>query len=283
MKLALALLLIGTSGVSAAPYYVGQNLSQPNHVALGFQDTPTKKTLGGTSTGNIAAFDLKGNFNATEAVGIRASLPFYMTTKNANATAKSRNALGNVGLGMAWNDSFALDTKSINLGYALNLDAYLPTSRKTEASTPAVANAPTDLFKYQPRATTITPIAGLWAMSDMWSAKVNAGYAYSFIQKKSGTPTDQNRNNITTQVGASWHAMPNLHVNLEWNNIIMDTSTRYETTVNSKNTRWRHNLTPSVSGTYDMVIANAFVTVPLDQASRKASNVAFGANAGWTF
>ena len=36
MKLAIAMLIAGTTAVSAAPapYYVGTNLSQPNHLAL---------------------------------------------------------------------------------------------------------------------------------------------------------------------------------------------------------------------------------------------------------
>lgn len=281
--LALGLGLLGATSVHAAPYYVGENLTPSNNIALGFQDTPTKKqaAAGRTSTGNIAAVNLSGAYNTSDSANIRAGLPFYMANKNATG-GNSRSALGNVNVGAGWVNSFVSTDKATNYGYTLLADVYLPTSRKDEALVPAFANPTTDFYRYSEASTSVTPRLGLFASQDQFSAKANVGYGYTYIQNSGiATGNDHNRNTFTGQAAASWHAMPSVQANLEYNAIILDTTTAQATGVSKQ--RYLHGLTPSLSGNYDAVLGSAFVTVPLDGRTRDVTNVAFGANVGYAF
>ncbi len=276
MKYAIALALVaGVTSVSASPYYVGKNLTPKNHVSIGFNDTLTKETApnGTGERGNLVAVDLNAAYNVLPNVPVTAALPYYYANKNAAGT--SRAALGNASLGLGWNNSFTSQDQAWTYGYALTLDAYFPSSRKTEAANFVLANPATELFRYTSKATSALPTLGLFASWNQLSAKVNAGFGYSYIQG-SGV-TDRNRTNIPLQVAGSWHALPYLHLNGEYNAIIMDTKTA------GTGKKFRHGLSPSISGNYDAFIASAYATVPIDTTTRDLHNVSFGINAGYTF
>jgi hypothetical protein len=288
MKLALVLGLVSATSVSAAPYYVGQNVGQPNHINLGFSDTPSKKaaTAGRTDTGNIAALDLSTNYNISENTGLRASMPFYFVTKNASTSGSSRNSLGNLNIGGSWWETMTSSDKAWNYGYGLSADVFAPTARKDEANTVALANPTTDIYRYRTRGLSLVPMAHVFAGNDHFTARVAFGGGYTMVQSKSGLPTDKNRLGVNWQNAVSWHALPYLHANLEYNTVIMDTATRAETINYASTTdraKFRHAVTPSVNGTIDQMMGAAYVTIPLDKPTRDYTNVAFGINAGYTF
>jgi hypothetical protein len=80
------------------------------------------------------------------------------------------------------------------------------------------------------------------------------------------------------QTAATWRAMPNLAANLEYNGIILDSENAAAGTK-----KFRHAITPSVSGNMDQILASAFVSVPLDTTTRDVQTFAFGANVGFMF
>lgn len=288
MKLALVLGLVSATSVTAAPYYVGQNMGQPNHINLGFSDTPSKKaaTSGRTDTGNIASIDLSANYNTSDNTSLRAGMPFYFSTKNATTSGSSRNSLGNVNLGAAWWETSSSSDKAWTFGYGLSADVYAPTARKDEANTVAMANPTTDLYRYRTRGTSVAPMAHIYASNDRFSIRTAFGGGYTLVSSKNGVPTDKNRLNINWQNAVSYHALPYLHANLEYNTVFLDTATRAETTTYSyitERAKFRSALTPSVNGVWNKMLGSAYVTVPLDKPTRDYTNVAFGLNAGYTF
>lgn len=287
MKLALVLCVLGATSVSAAPYYVGENLNQPNHINLGFNDTPSKSstTAGRTSSGNIAAIDLRGNYNINDTTGLRVGMPFYMANKNATG-GTSRNSMGNLNVGMTWWNTMTSSDKAWNYGYGLTADAYTPTARKDQSTFVASANPTTDYYRYKTRAMSIVPMAHVFAGNDSFTYRLAFGGGYTWVSSKNGQPKDHNRTNVNWQNAFSWHALPYLHANLEYNTAIMDTTTRTEIEwrAGAKDpAKFRHALTPSVNGNWDKILASAYVTVPLDKPTRDYTNVAFGLNAGYTF
>jgi hypothetical protein len=272
---ALGIGFISAASLSAAtPLYVGERLTPENNISLGFQDTPTKDTLAGsTDTGNIATFELTGDYSPMENLTIGADLPFYSATKNV--TGNSRTSVGNIGLNVGWNDMLSDNSDDFDWGYSLALDLWLPSSRKTEGNAVAAVNPTTDFYTFAYKATTAHPRAGLFIEGERFMGKTNVGYGYMNISSPAGS-NDKNRNTATWQTALTWKAMAYLNVNLEYNTIIADTET-------FGNTKYRHALTPSVSGSYEQLIASAHVNVPLDKATRDAHNVSFGLNAGWAF
>ena len=279
MKYAIAIALLGVTSVSAAPYYVGENLQPKNNLSLGFADTPTKKDVaaGRNDTGNIAAIELKGSYGMGDSASLRAGLPFYMASKNVAGT--SRNALGNINLGGVWNNSMTSANQAYTYGYSLSGDLYLPTSRKDQADTVAAVNPTTDLYKYTSKATALTPTLGAFIGQDRWSAKTNLGLAYAYLPKSANSRNNKaNHLAGTWQLAASWHATPSIHGNIEYNTIYLD-SASYD----GVNRKFKHAMTPSVSGNYDKMVASAFATIPLDKTTRDLTNVSFGLNAGYTF
>ncbi len=279
MKLAIALALLGATSVSAAPYYLGENIQPQNNITLGFADTPTKKTTA-TKSGNIMALELKGNYALSNEFSLRAGLPFYSANKNATGTGDSRNSIGNIYIGGVFSNSIASADQVWTYGYALSADVYGPTSRKDEAAVVAAANPTTDLWKYYARALAMTPTIGGWIARDMFTVKANFGANYAYVGQKSGAPTDQNKLALTGQLAGSWHAMNNLNLNVEYNTIYGEDSL-LKTAVGDK--QFRHGITPSISGNYDQLLASAFATIPLDSTTRDLTNVAFGANVGYLF
>lgn len=286
--LALGLGLVGASAVEATPYYVGKHLTPRNNVSLNFQDTPTKeRSAQNLDTGNIAAFELNANYRPIENMPVGLELPFYTATKDATGTGESRSALGNIGLSFGWDDVLSASTDDYEWGYSVALDSHLPTSRKTEAAVVAAANPTTDLYSYADRTTTISPRAGLFIQNDMFMAKTNFGYGYHYASDKafSGrirTAGDNNLNTFTWQTAATWKAMPYLNANLEYNTLITDKQTARLINA-TREKRYLHAISPSVSGEYDQVAGNIYVNVPLDKATRDVQNVAFGLNVGYMF
>ncbi|MDB5038562.1 MAG: hypothetical protein JWQ35_2090 [Bacteriovoracaceae bacterium] len=282
MKYAIAIALLGVTSVSAAPYYVGENLQPKNNVTLGFGDTMTKKDVAAArnDTGNIATLELKGAYSPAEKSALRLNLPFYMSSKNASLTGTSRNALGNFAIGGIWSDALSSSSAATSYGYSLSTDVFLPTSRKIEGESVARANPTTDLYKYTSKATAFTPTVGVYAQHDAFSAKTNIGLVYAYFPKSApARHTDANHFNLAWQTAGSWHIIPNLHGNLEYNTIYLDTAS--SSTGTGK--KFAHALTPSLSGNYEKAVASAFATIPLDSTTRKVTNVAFGLNAGYTF
>lgn len=281
MKLVLAIALVGVTSLNAAPIYVGENLETKNNATLGFGYTPTKKTNPASATdktGTITALELKGAYNLTPESTVRASIPFYMADKNA--AAASRNAMGNVSIGGLWSNTLTSSNQAWTYGYTLSADAYAPTSRKDEAGAVAFANPTTDLWKYTPRALALTPTLGGFLKKDQVSVKTNLAYNYAYIGKKSGSPSDQNRQAITWQLGTSWQALNNLSANLEYNTLYLDDATKTES---GGTARFRHGITPSISGNYEALVASAYATIPLDKSSRDVTAVSIGANVGYQF
>lgn len=274
--LALGLGLIGLStAAQATPLYVGQNLNPSNNISLGITDTLTKKT-DTVGRGNIAAFELKGNYEVMDRLSVGMNLPFYMANSKATR-GESRTSLGNFALGATYADSLSSPADDLAWGYAVSLDAYMPTSRKAEAAFVATANPTVDLYRYNPKTTTGHAQAGLWIGNEMFRAKANAGYAFSNVSNATD-PLSKSRSTFTMQTAATWQAMPNLAANLEYNSIILDSDTS-----GTGNKKFRHALTPSVSGSFDQILASGFVSIPLDTTTRDYQNIAFGANLGYMF
>lgn len=274
MKIAIiAALGLSVTGLNAAPYYVGETLKQDNNITLNFQDTLVKDT--GTVTGdsaNIAAFQLRGAYNVNENIPVTLNVPFYMAGEKLSGN--SRSALGNIGLGLGWTNSMPTSDKEMTWGYTAALNAWMPTSRKDEGSQVSGANLPTDAYKFRTKSTTVAPTLGLWLTADMVTVKGNIAYGYTY---QTGA-ADKSQNSFTGQIGASWHAMSNLDVNLEYNAIAADSAFRGNT-----NRRYFHAISPSVSGTYDSFMGSAFMNIPLDGDSRDTTTLAFGANVGYMF
>jgi hypothetical protein len=278
MRIAVALAAIGlaASSVNAAPYYVGENLKPQNNVTLNFTNTMTKKdaAAGRGDTGNIAAIELRGAYNVTENVPVSLYFPFYMATKNATSTGSSRNAMGNIGLGLAWVNTIPTSDREMTWGYNVGLNAWAPTSRKIEGATVAGANPTTDLYRYRDKAFTGNPTVGLFVMADRFSGKANVGYGYTKLMR-SGL-TEKNLHTFNAQLGGSWHAMPNLSINAEYN-------TTYATKAYAGEAKFLHAMAPSVSGNYESFTGSVFGNIPLDSLTRGVQNVAFGLNVGYMF
>jgi len=281
MKIALALVaVLGASSASAATYYVGENLQTQNMINLGYSGTPVKEQ-GARSGSFVNALELKAAYNPIEEAHLRGGLPFYFATKDLTGT--SRSALGNISLGGGYAWTAMSDDKAWTYGLAFTGDVFFPTSRKLEGGAMATINPTTDFFKYSPKTTSATPTIGGWLSSDMITAKLNVGYGYSYVQ---GTGvTDHNRNTFTTQTALTWHALPNLQGNLEYNGIIFDNETKTGLGIlgSTATKKWRHAVVPSISGNYDNVQAALYASVPLDKSTRDITNVAFGLNAGYLF
>jgi len=273
MKIAIiAALGLSVTGLNAAPYYVGETLTQKNNVTLNFQDTLVKDT--GTETGesaNIAAFQLRGAYNATANIPVTFNVPFYMAGENLSGT--SRSALGNIGLGLGWTKSMPTSDREMTWGYSTMLNAWMPTSRKVEGGSVAASNFAIDAYKYYSKTTSIVPTIGLWLTADMITLKGNFGYGYSY----NNDAEDKSSNSFTGQVAASWHATNNMHVNLEYNALAADSNFR------GSLPKLVHQISPSISGTMDKFMGSAFVNVPLDSESRDITTIAFGANVGYMF
>lgn len=280
MKLSAIALGLGIMGVSSAafatPYYVGENLTPNNNITLEVLDTPTKGQ-GARDKGNIANFELKGDYKVWRDLSMGANLPFFFASSAATA-GDSKAAVGNIALTGNWAQTLSDSTADFQYGYAFNLDLFLPSSRSDEAGTVAGANPTIDLFRYSPRWTTVNPTLGGFIDGDRFMAKVNVGLGYSFITEKNNTPSDKNRFNTTIQAGASWKALNWMSANLEYNTMIHDKATR------GTGKRFRHALAPSVSGTWnDSVRANLFANIPLDKTTRDVHNIQAGLGVGYIF
>lgn len=288
MKLALFIGLIGATGVQAAPYYVGQNINQPNHINLGFTDTMSKKSTaaGRSDTGNIAALELNGAYNITEDLSLKGGLPFYFANKGSTGGTTSRNSLGNISLGANYVYNLTSPKDSTQYGVGLTGDIFAPTARKDEANTVAAANPTTDLYRYKARGTSLFGLVHAFVKDGQWSARASFGGAFTRIGQKASRPADENRFNINWQAAASYEAMENMYVNLEYNTVYLGKATRSDSqtyVVSTERAALRHALTPSINGNWEQIMASAYVTVPLDKPTRDYTNVAFGLNAGYQF
>lgn len=270
----LAVFALGVGSVFAGPYYVGENLTPPNNMTLGFQETITKDTAT-RDRGYISSLDLRATFLASENIAIRAGLPFYMASKNVTGT--KRSALGNTNIALTWMDSFTSNNKEWEFGYNLTTDAYFPTSRKTEGDTIAIANPTTDFYRFATKTTSIAPYAGMFVKHEMFSAKTNLGGAYMFRQDPAGT-TDKHRIAASWQTGMSYHILPTVHLNGEYNMLVLDSASR------GNGNKFRHAATPSVSAEWDSVRGALYASFPIDKDTRDLTNVAsFGLNVGYVF
>jgi len=276
MKIAIAIAAVGLIGsVNAAPYYVGENLKPNNNITLNFQDTMVKKTgtVAGTDKANIAAFELRGAYNVTNNVPVAIGLPFYMASKDLTGT--SRNGLGNGWLGLSWTDAIPTEDREMTWGYNIGLTTYLPsTGDKLEAASVAAANPTTDYYRFARKTFSIVPTAGVYMMADQFSAKLNASVGYGRDQATG--VTSRNEYTYPVQLGLSYHAMPNLHLNAEYNTI-------YGNKAAFGTKKFRHAATPSISGNYEAFMGSLYASLPLDSTTRDIHNVSFGLNAGYSF
>lgn len=288
MKLFTIALGLGILGVSSAafatPYYVGENLTPSNNITLEFLDTPTKDDFGG-SQGNIANFELKGDYKVWRDLTVGANLPFFFASTSAATAAggtDSKASIGNIALSGNWAQDLSDGTADYSYGYAVNLDLFLPSSRSDESAAATVANPTIDWFRYAARTTTLNPTLGGFIEGSRFLAKLNVGLGYSFIQRDNSLPSDRNRFNTTIQAAATWKAMNWLAANLEFNSIIHDKAS--SGAINGENNRFRYALAPSVSGTWrETVRANVFANVPLDKPTREVHFAQFGAGVGYMF
>ena len=276
MKIAIiAALGLSVTGLNAAPYYVGETLNQKNNVTLNFQDTLVKdEATVGDGSANIAAFQLRGAYNVSPNIPVSFNVPFYMAGKKLSG--ESRSALGNFGLGLGWSNSMPTADREMTWGYTAMLNAWMPTSRKIEGAAVAGTNLPIDYYKFAVKSTSIVPTVGLWLTADMITVKGNVGYG--FTRTSASGATDKNLNTYTGQLAASWHAMNNVDLNVEYNAITGESSFRGETF-----SKLTHQISPSISGSFDNIMGSAFVNIPLDKASRDITTLAFGANVGYMF
>lgn len=286
MKLKALATVVAVVAVSASayasPYYVGKNLRPSNNVTLGFTDTPVKGgAAAGGARGNIAAFELKGDYTVIENLAVGLNLPFYWTSKNISATGDQRASLGNIAINGNWSQPLSETSDDMTWGYSFNADAFVPTAYKAEGNSVANANPTTELFRYAENWMTLKPTMGLFVENEMFAAKTNVGLAYSYIRKESGAPSDQNRINTTIQAAASYKALPFMAINMEYNTMIHDKASK--ATVAGDSARFRHALTPSLSGTYESVMGQAFVNIPLDKPTRNTQVVSAGLNVGYLF
>jgi hypothetical protein len=291
--LALAVVAVAVSSSAySTPMYVGANLSPKNNINLGFGYTPTKKTLtGGTETGTITNYALRGNYSVMENLTANIDLPFYWVSKNASAAGKSRFGMGNFALGANWNQRMSESSDEMAWGYSVSLDAALPLARKDEASVVSAANPTTDLGRYLARTTTITPMLGAWLENEMFMAKINLGVHYHNIGRKSVSvgattvkvPSDRNRFNIPSQLGLSYKATANFALNAEYNGVFLDKASKEGLETGGKKTAFRQVITPSISGEFDGIAAQVYGNIPVDAATRKASSFSAGLNVGYMF
>lgn len=279
MKLVTLALSFGlvASTADAAQYFVGENIAPRNHVSLGFQDTPTKKdsALTGADSGNIAAFEISGDYSPVENLSVGTELPFYFASEDV--AGNSRSSLGNISLNGTWNQALSETTDNVEWGYSAALEVFLPTSRKVEGSTVAFANPTTDLYTYLNKGTTVTPRLGLYVENERFYGKTNFGFGYTNLPS-SVAGGDKSRTSFTWQTALTWKATPYLNANLEYNAIVLDSATAVPANQDDK---YRHAIAPSVSGEMNNFIASAFLSVPLDTPTRDIQAVAFGINAGY--
>jgi len=271
----IALIGLSFNHVVASPYYVGENPTPDSTVNLNFTNTVTE-ARGTLDSGNIAAFELRAIGQVGPNVGLLGGFPFYSASENAVGSG-GENALGNINLGFNWNQSLSKTTDVFRWGYFGAGDLFLPSSRSTEGNTVAMVNPTADLYRYLPYATTFNPRVGVFASQNYWSAKANLDYAYSYVSRNSFGSNDKNRNSFRMQTGGSWHPMQNLNVNLEYNTIWLDDAT------SDQRGSFRQALVPSVSGIYNKMVGNAFVSIPLDAPTRDLATLAFGLSGGYQF
>lgn len=292
MKIFYALIGFGLvmSVAQAAPVYVGKHVSPQDNISLGFTGMPLTgddQEIAGPAGDDttIGAIELKGDYNVMENLAVGASLPFYFTSSDAFQSTDSENAIGNISVSANWTQEMSTSTDDFQWGYAAGLDTYLPTSREDEALAVAFANPSTDLYKYHTRAFSIHPRGSLFIDADRFYGQTTVGYGFMTISKDDGfatlkNNTDTSRNSLSWQTALTWKAMPNLNANLEYNTVILDSATR---TTTEKDDQYRHAISPSVSGNYNQMTGQIFANLPLDSATRKNQNVAFGANVGYRF
>lgn len=270
-------ILFTTVGFSGTPYYVGENLHPQSALTLGLFDIPVKKagTTAGTKSANILMLDMRGTYALNENVITRVGFPIYFASKDL--TGSSRNSFGNTNLGLIWTNDLPAHSQDWFFGYAASMDIYLPTSRETEGNSIAGANPSTDFYRYQQKAMSVTPTLGFFAKQDLGAIKTNFTYGYSYLQQTGGAPADQSRNTFNWQTAATWFIWPSFHANLEYNTIFFDSETA------GPRKKYRHALTPSLTGYYESFLASAFVTAPLDSTTRDATTALFGFNMGYAF
>lgn len=269
--LAVCLTFVGMGAASAVPNYVGENITPRDHVSLNFLDVPTD--IEGLDTGNIASFEARGAWSPVENVSIRAGLPFFHATADAlSGGDDSLTDIGNANMGVNWHMMASSPTDPMQWGYAVSLDAYLPTARDNLTGSVATSNPTTELYRYSSKTTSVVPTAGLFLEQDMFAAKANVGFGYGY-----NDDTEDSSTSFPIQVATSWRATPQLSANLEYNTIILDDDSA------GTGDNFRHALTPSVSGDFNNLLASAFVTVPLDSDTQDIGNFSFGAEAGWAF
>ncbi len=281
MKFALAIAAIAlTSSVNAAtPYYVGENLKPDNNITLNFQDTMVKSGafVAGNDKANIAALEVRGNYNITENTPLGVNLPFFMSSEELTSSNTKRNALGNIGITLGWVNEIPTADRGTTWGYHMSLTGWAPTSRKDEGNSVALANPTTDLYKYASKTWTGAGTFGGYMMSDQFTMKGNVGYG--FMRASEGLPnaaTKKNGHTMTGQLGLSWHATQSVELNAEYN-------AAGGTSLVFGDKKYRHAIAPSISGSYENMRAALYGSIPLDTESRDTTSIAFGLNAGYTF
>lgn len=281
------LVIIGflfTTSATAAPYYVGENLGQPDHVNFGFVDTPSK-SLGSRQAGNIATIRLSGTYNIFDNAAVHLGIPFFFADDKATGT-KSQSTLGNIDASLAWWESTNSEDQRWTVGYGFSAGFYAPTARKNESNTVAMANPTIDLYRYRTRGTSVVPMAHVFLGMDQFTFRLAFGGGYTMVQSKGNSPVDRNRLAVNWQNAFSWEFMPDLVATIEYNTIFLDTVTRtedagYASTV--MRAQFRSAISPSFTGHWNQFMGSVFATIPLDSPTADYTNFIAGFNAGYTF
>lgn len=267
--------VLGGNSVFAASTYVGEKILPQDTFVARFFDAPTK-SKNNLGDGNVASISLDLSQLRSDTLGWNAGLPVYTVSKEASGLQRDTN-IGNVNLGLNWVQTGDQALKDAQFGYGFSADLYLPTARQPESAAVSYVNPTTDFYRFAPNATTINPKLGLFVQRLYWSAKTNVGYGYQYISKDSIALGKKGRNSFQWQLAGSIHPISFLDVNLEYNTIYFDSKTA------KSRGQFRQSITPAVAASFAPVTADLFLTIPVDNASRDASSMAFGLQVGYVF
>lgn len=281
MKFTIALSLTLTCAMTlssltqALPYYVGENPTPETRVILGLKDSFTRVEKE-AERGNFADLNLTGQWKLSPTTTVAADLPFYSNSKPADGDDHAVG-MGNASLKANWNTRIWGDESATRLGYFIQGEAYLPTTRSTDTLSYVRAYAPTALYTFSPYTTTLTPAAGLFVSQNQWSAKTNIGYGFHHVSDDSFAAGDRVRHSLKYQLAGTFHPMANLNLSMEYNMMVLDDA------LAGNLGNWRHSVAPSISGEYRRFVGALYSEIPVDSDARELSNMLVGAELGYSF
>lgn len=275
------LLFLGSTSLMAAPYYVGDNPTPQREGIVELGNFPTRSDIISNKlsigSGNIVGLELSGNYELEKRLSLGGSLPFYFLSQGVSNKGLTGN-FGNMRLGAIFNDSLSESTDQIRYGWYSSMDAYLPTSRDIESVNMALADPAHRHHEYMPSTFTAAPTAGIFVSQNRWSAKTNFQYAYHFTSKDSFVGAGDNHNHsLGYQVGATYHPLENLNLNLEYNSLW-----KVDPIINTRSD-FNQSIVPSVSGKVQDFVGNIYLSIPFDEQTVNITPLAVGTKVAYQF